>query len=117
MPPDEGRPAMRELSKVQLESWLKGSADTCFVFVYTPMCGTCKLAEKMLRIIEAMLPRCPLVRVNILELANEMEQWRIESVPCLLAIRCGIVIRKLYAFRSVDYLYQEILQLQSSADR
>ena len=108
---------MIEMSKVQLESWLNVSAGTCFVFVYTPMCGTCKLAEKMLHVIEATVPECPLVRVNILELANEMEHWRIESVPCLLAVRSGVVIRKLYAFRSVDYLYQQILQLQSSDDR
>jgi thioredoxin-like negative regulator of GroEL len=105
-----------ELGNAQLASWLKQSADTRFVFVYTPMCGTCRLAEKMLQIVEAALPDCPLARVHIMELKRDMERWRIESVPCLLAIRNGVVIRKLYAFRSVDYVYQEILRLQSPSD-
>lgn len=99
---------MKEMNAAQLEAWMKLTAGTCYVYVYTPMCGTCKLAERMLTVIEAMRPQLPLVKINIRELVPQMERWRIESVPCLMRIQDAHVQDKLYAFRSVDYLYGEM---------
>lgn len=101
---------MKEMNLAQLETWIKLTPGTVFVYVYTSMCGTCKLAERMLNVIETMMPQLPLVKVNILEFARVMEQRKIQSVPCLMTVRDGIVIDKRYAFHSVDYLYREIFQ-------
>src|SRR5690554_2342261 len=75
------------------------------VFLYTPMCGTCKLAERMLDIIEVMEPDICIYKSNVNSLAKFSQEWQIASVPCLLLMNNGELIRKEYAMGSVDHLY------------
>lgn len=75
------------------------------ILVYTPLCGTCHLARRMLEIVMTLLPDFRLVQTNIYSIPQYTRTWQIESVPCLLLIRDGMIVRKVYAMRSVDYLY------------
>lgn len=78
------------------------------VFFYTPICGTCKLGERMLQVVEELLPAVNYKKINLNyspELATKLE---IQSVPCLTILKNGEVIKKIFAFQSVEYLYHEL---------
>ncbi|USG68197.1 thioredoxin family protein [Brevibacillus ruminantium] len=76
------------------------------IFVYTPLCGTCKLAARMLDIVEQTIPRLMLFQVNINTMPELAEKWTITSVPGLLLFDSGQLKERHYAFHSVDFLYR-----------
>ncbi len=84
------------------------------LYLYTPMCGTCGLAEKMLTVTLHALQHIKAGKTNVNFIPRLAEEWRVESVPCLLLIRDGEVKQKIYAFHSVDYLYQLLKDFSSS---
>lgn len=81
------------------------------VFVYTPMCGTCKAASRMLEVIEAMHPQAKLAKININFMPQLTAAWKIESVPCFLQLNNGSPVDKLYAFGSVQDLNVRLFPL------
>ncbi len=90
------------------------NADTAFaIYFYTPMCGTCGVAEKMLEVIEATMTALPLYKCNINFAPDLAREWKIESVPCLSLIEGGACSRKVYAMRSVPDLYNVLKPLMN----
>jgi thioredoxin-like negative regulator of GroEL len=81
------------------------------LFVYTPMCGTCKLAERMLSVISGARPELPLYQLNINLAPALAEQLQITSVPALFVFRGGAVESRHYALHSVGYLYDVLKTL------
>lgn len=75
-------------------------------YLYTPMCGTCQLASKMMDVIVELLPELVIGKANINFLGSFPFDYEIESVPCLIVAENGKVIKKVYAFQSVPYLYE-----------
>ncbi len=99
---------MQECSEQELLS-LSGSTRFPFaVYVHNPLCGTCKLAERMIRIALEVGPCIPIFKNSILYSPQLMEAWTIHSVPCLCIVHEGKVIHKLTALRSVDTIYEAI---------
>jgi len=98
---------MNEWNKQLIEEKLQ-EKETFSLYLYTPMCGTCQVASKMLLIAKEVLPDVVFAKSDanyLRELANQLE---IESVPCLLLIEEGNILRKIYAFQSVPYLVETI---------
>lgn len=98
---------MNEWNKQLIEEKLQAKESFC-LYVYTPMCGTCQVASKMLLITQEILKEVTFAKSDanyIRELAYELE---IESVPCLLIFKNGTFIKKIYAFQSVPYLIETI---------
>ncbi|WP_456277772.1 thioredoxin family protein [Bacillus sp. AK128] len=97
-----------------MEEWLEINktllleSDQLALFMYTPICGTCKLAERMLMIIEELIPELPIKKINLNFVPDISEEWEIQSVPCLLIFKNGKMVKRVFAFQSVDYLYKEI---------
>jgi thioredoxin-like negative regulator of GroEL len=82
------------------------SGQSRFVLVYTPLCGTCKLALRMLDIVEAADPTLRIERRD-LNIAPELAQrWRIRSVPALVHVLNGGASDILYRLESVDRMYR-----------
>ncbi|MBN6187816.1 thioredoxin family protein [Aneurinibacillus sp. BA2021] len=105
---------MNEWSSAQIEARYAGADDAPFaVYFYTPLCGTCAVAEKMLSVIEAASPGLPLYKCNINFAPELARAWQIASVPCLALITEGTHVRKLYAMRSVPDLYNELKPLMN----
>lgn len=77
------------------------------VYFYTPWCGTCKYGEKMLNVVKAMAPGALIYRANVNFLPSVVQEWKIESVPCLAFVEGGRVTEKLYTMRSVEFLLQK----------
>ncbi|WP_243735094.1 thioredoxin family protein [Paenibacillus turpanensis] len=88
-----------------MEEWNRRAGESrdglWFLYIYTPMCGTCALAERMLQIALELEPDAPVLKTNIHALTDITAAWQIESVPCLLRLEDGVATKKLYAFQSV----------------
>lgn len=81
---------------------------SAFIYFYTPLCGTCQVAGRMLGVAEELVPGLAIYKTDLNYMPDIAEQIKIESVPCLLVLQEGSVKEKLYAFRSVPYLLGEI---------
>ncbi|MCA1031594.1 thioredoxin family protein [Bacillus timonensis] len=95
---------MEEWSLEKIEQEIT-SGNEIFLYLYTPMCGTCQLASKMLLVVNELLPHLKLGQSNLNFLPQKAVEWSIESVPCLLIFNDGIIQKRIYAFQSVEYLY------------
>ncbi|WP_026569553.1 MULTISPECIES: thioredoxin family protein [Sediminibacillus] len=79
-----------------------------FVFIHTPFCGTCKMAEKMLLVLEQIEEASLFHEMNASLFPGFMQSFHIESVPCLLIVENGRVQEKIYAFHSLMHIQEKI---------
>ena len=103
---------MESLNREEAISKINQS-DSYLLFLYTPMCGTCHVSEKMLAIVEEMEQNLPLGKTDINYIPELAKEAEIESVPCLLFLKNGLIEQKLYAFQNVPFLYEKIKAFQS----
>ncbi len=92
----------------QEKDFMNGSTIRCekeALYFYTSLCGTCKLGERMLEIIDSMDKHIPIHKININYAPALRDSWQITSVPCLVVLQHGEPEEFIYAMRSVDYLY------------
>ena len=82
--------------------------ETFALYLYTPMCGTCQVAAKMLSVVKEIRKVTAFAQTNVNYAQETVLQHQIESVPCLLLFKRGIMVKKLYAFQSVPYLNELI---------
>lgn len=92
-----------------LEQWehTKKAEPLCAFYLYTPMCGTCMIATKMIEIIHQTLPDIPMGKANLNFAEQIAYDYKVESVPCLLIAEDGEIREKIYAFQSVSYLFDK----------
>lgn len=81
------------------------------IYFYTPMCGTCQVTKKILNVVEVLLPHLKIGMYNLNYGRELAEVYQIESVPCLLLVKEGKVQKQIYAFQSVEYIYEECQKL------
>ena len=81
--------------------------DKHLIFGYTPMCGTCKISERMLDIANDRL-QLPVVKADLNFHADFSEQYEIQSVPVVMLMSKDQEIKRIYAFQSVPYLLENL---------
>ncbi|MEB2281537.1 thioredoxin family protein [Lysinibacillus xylanilyticus] len=96
---------MEEWSTEQWDAAIQSGEKAAF-YLYTPMCGTCAVASKMMMVVEQLLPQLQVGKANINFIEQIAYDNKIESVPCLLVYEGGEMTAKVYAFQSVPYLYE-----------
>lgn len=96
---------MKEWTRQEWQAVLKTGEKNAF-YLYTPMCGTCAIASKMMDIVEQLLPNVSMGKANLNYLEELAYELEIESVPCLIISDRGQVQEKIYAFQSVPFLYE-----------
>ena len=76
------------------------------IFGYTPMCGTCKISERMLDIANEIL-QLPIKKIDLNFYPEWSKEKQIMSVPvcCLCVERRD---KRIYAFQSVTYLLENL---------
>lgn len=96
-----------------MEQWTKEkwqnmieNEDVAALYLYTPMCGTCELASKMLNILNISFPSLQIGKMDINYEEELAFDYQIESVPCLIVAKKGEITNKVYAFESVTKLYE-----------
>lgn len=97
---------MEEWTKEQLSSFLDKKSSGLLYF-YTPLCGTCQLASRMLTIM-LEITDVKIGKMNLNYFPEMAKYFAVESVPCLLIINNGQVVKTIYAFHSVPYLLENI---------
>lgn len=101
---------MQEWTETKVNLILDQGSTFC-LYVYTPMCGTCQVASKILTISLELVPQLLVGKMNINFFPDIARQYEIESVPCLLIFEQGILLNKIYAFQSVPYIYSLLKKL------
>ncbi|UII55452.1 thioredoxin family protein [Cytobacillus spongiae] len=87
-------------------------AEITFLYMYTPLCGTCQMAGKMLQVVTELLPNQNWGKINLNYIPDHSESWEVESVPCLAVFKSGELIEKIYAFHSVPYLLDKLKSIE-----
>ncbi|WP_307257136.1 thioredoxin family protein [Oikeobacillus pervagus] len=82
------------------------------LYLYTPLCGTCQVAGKMVQVLSELLPGIPFAKLDLNFHEQLATKYLIESVPCLLFFQDGEVVEKIYAFHSVPHLYHVLTKYQ-----
>lgn len=80
------------------------------LYIQTPFCGTCHLAKSMLLQIESTHKQDIFYEMNASLYPEFMQEFQIESVPCLLIKVNDEIKEKVYAFRSIPNLYNYLLK-------
>ena len=92
------------------EEWetVKSESEETLFYLYTPICGTCAVASKMMDVVTAMKPDLPIGKADLNYIQDVAMDYKIESVPCLLITKNGVIREKIYAFQSVPDLLNKI---------
>jgi thioredoxin-like negative regulator of GroEL len=88
-------------------SRLTNKRETGCVYFYTPLCGTCQVASRMLQVIEQIV-EVQMGKINLNFYPDIANNFAIESVPCLIIVKDGQLVETIYAFHSVPYLLEKI---------
>lgn len=100
---------MKEWNNHDLSSFFDAHS-TGLLYLYTPLCGTCQVASRMLQVIEQLVS-LDIGKMNLNYFPEVAMKYGVESVPCLLFVKDGQVVQTLYAFHSVPYLLEKIKDL------
>lgn len=97
---------MKELSEKDFLN-LDISPASWALFITSPFCGTCQLAEQMLEIAEASgAAPFPVIKCRASEWPETVQKYRLHQVPCLIKKNSRGQIKILYAFESVTKIYE-----------
>lgn len=66
------------------ETVIDGLPDRGLIFIHTPLCGTCKVARRMLGIISEIKPSLTIYEVDANFVSQKLHEWKIRSIPALL---------------------------------
>ncbi|SDW57318.1 Thioredoxin [Alicyclobacillus hesperidum] len=87
------------------------------VFLHTPLCGTCKVARRMLEVVAALQRDIPIFEVDANFVPDTLQAWQISSVPALVYLAQGKVASVQYAFSGVAELVERIAHFLGSDTR
>ncbi|MFQ3544787.1 thioredoxin family protein [Halobacillus rhizosphaerae] len=97
---------MQQLDNKEVNSQL-AKEPIALTFIHSPFCGTCHLARKMLTTIELSYNKEVFYELNASLHPALMQDYQVESVPCLLVTQHGKLKEKVYAFHSVPFMYEK----------
>jgi thioredoxin-like negative regulator of GroEL len=97
---------MNDWNRDEVSSFINNHSSG-LIYFYTPMCGTCQVASRMLQVIEKLVD-VKIGKMNLNFYPELAKKFEIESVPCLLFIKDGELVEMIYAFQSVPFLYEKI---------
>ncbi len=84
------------------------AANTHGVYFHSPLCGTCKVAKRMIKVMEETFPHFEIREVNINEEMALAHSLKVTSIPCLIIFQEEREAERLYAFRSLEHLYTKL---------
>lgn len=100
---------MNEWTEKEIDEAITNTDFFC-LYLYTPICGTCQVASKMLRVVAEVAPQIPIGKCDLNYIPKRAVSWEVESVPCLLIFKNGEIDKKIYAFQSVPYLLETLTE-------
>lgn len=98
---------MKEVSQKVLKE------DNYMIYIHTPFCATCHIANFFLRQIEAAHDQHFFYSMNASLYPGFMQEEKIESVPCLLIKKENEIKEKIYTFHSVPHIYTYLIKYRT----
>lgn len=97
---------MRESTERELLGWIEAGERRIIVFGHTPFCGTCRVARRMLEVVEQMNPEIDVYALDLNFAPEFIQKYRVRSTPSLSVFEPGTrgEPRTAYAMQSVPYL-------------
>ncbi|MGF7047508.1 thiol-disulfide isomerase/thioredoxin [Paenibacillus sp. DS2015] len=101
---------MKDLNQQELIIELSNTISPLAVFFYTPLCGTCKVARRMLEVAEQLLPPGIIMSADVNMMPQLVQLYQITSVPALLVTDASKLNPPIIRYRmgSVEELLNEI---------
>lgn len=100
---------MVEITELELDLILDERKDNVYIFYcYTPLCGTCSLARKMLEEWHESHPKAIIYSVNLNFNRALPLKWEVKSVPYVAIVINGIKVHEFYAFHSIDNIERQL---------
>lgn len=99
---------IEELEEADLHRIANMQVGKAAILFTTPLCGTCKVAGKMLEIVAAANVSYRLYTTNINFTPYFRQHWQIKSVPALAILEHGSLTNIIYAMGSVSDLYEQL---------
>jgi thioredoxin 1 len=96
-----------EMTIGKIETTIKNNKYAA-LYLFTPMCGTCMVAGRMVEVIEKLFPQIVFMKADLNYIPSMADSRSVESVPCMLLFRDGHLQEKIYAFQSVPYLHEQL---------
>ncbi|WP_233269394.1 thioredoxin family protein [Alteribacillus sp. YIM 98480] len=87
---------------------MKASGEFFILFLYSPLCGTCKKAEQMMFALENVFDSMLFVKANINTIPSFVREEKIKSIPCLQAVQNKNTVKTIYAFHSIPSLVERL---------
>ncbi|CDN42586.1 MULTISPECIES: thioredoxin family protein [Paenibacillus] len=78
------------------------------LFFSTPLCGTCRVAERLLEAAASIGGTVPVSKININFAPKLREKWQIRSVPALVILENGQPVETVYAMQSAAALFMRL---------
>ncbi|MBM4760760.1 thioredoxin family protein [Bacillus sp. B15-48] len=101
---------MENWSADQIEQFMN-EGKTGVLYFFTPLCGTCQMAAKMVEIVTQLYPELEFGKADLNYMPEIAKHFAVKSVPGLFLFHNGIVEEKIFAFHSVPYLSEKIKQI------
>ena len=101
---------MQEWTRETFQEQINHNQNTV-LYLFTPLCGTCQVAGKMLSVTAELLPNLAIGKTDLNYIPDFAEQWEVESVPCLIIFHNKQIREKIYAFHSVPFLLEKLKAL------
>ena len=106
---NRNRKNITELTEKQLYELAHMQVGKAAVLFTSPFCGTCKVAIKMLEVVAETNISYQLYGANINFTPFFREKWQIKSIPALVLIENGSIVKTVYAMGSVSDLYKQLI--------
>lgn len=97
-----------EITEEQLQQISLMEIGKAAILFTSPFCGTCKVALKMLEIVQEAGVPYHLYQANINFMPHFRDLWKIKSIPSLVLIKNGNVEDTIYAMQSVSSIYEKL---------
>ena len=81
--------------------------DLTIIDFYADWCGPCKMLSQVLKQFEDI----DIIKVNVDENEELAKKYKVMSIPYLLIVKDGKIIKELIGFRSKDDLEEELKSL------
>lgn len=101
---------MREYTPKEIDKMIS-EKNELYLYLYTPFCGSCQIAGKMITDVSNLLPSLNWGKSNLNFMPNFAQTWKIESVPCLVVFQNEKLVKKIYTFHSAPFLYKTIKEI------
>ncbi|MHA0855281.1 thioredoxin family protein [Paenibacillus sp. CMAA1364] len=80
---------MRDLQELEVRDLLHRKDKPVVLFLYTPLCGTCTAAKRMLTVVEHLIPEDTITAINVNMMPLFAQEYKIRSVPAIMLMDAG----------------------------